>query len=257
MDNMNCVILAGGLGTRIRESSEFRPKPMIEVGSKPIIWHILKSYHHFGVKKFIISAGYKSEFIKNYFLHYRALSQDLTIDYGQNEITYNGFAEDWKISIVDTGLNTLTGGRIFKLRNYLIDNDFFCTYGDGVSDIDIRKLYTFHLEHGKIATMMVVRQPSRFGIVNFDGKFRVESFKEKPLVDGWVNAGFFVFNKKIFDYLDDESVLEEATLKTLALEGELMAYKHDSYWQAMDTYREQQILENLINTGKAPWIKWE
>jgi glucose-1-phosphate cytidylyltransferase len=256
MNNLKCVILAGGLGTRLKESTEFKPKPMIEIGTKPILWHILKSYYFHGVSNFLISAGYRSDYIKDYFLHYNALSQDLTINFKDNQVSYDGSTEDWTITIADTGLNTLTGGRISKLKKYLKDDDFLCTYGDGVSDVDIKNLYSYHLSHGKIATMMIVRQPSRFGVVNVNENQVVESFREKPLVDGWVNAGFFVFNKKIFNYLDDSSTLEEEPLKNLASKGELVAYKHEGFWQAMDTYREQQILENLINSGKAPWIKW-
>ncbi len=256
MNNLKCVILAGGLGTRLKESTEFKPKPMIEIGTKPILWHILKSYYFHGVSNFVISAGYRSDYIKDYFLHYSALSQDLTINFKDNQVSYEGSAEDWTITIADTGLNTLTGGRISKLKKYLNDDDFLCTYGDGVSDVDIKNLYSYHLDHGKTATMMIVRQPSRFGVVNVNENQVVESFREKPLVDGWVNAGFFVFNKKIFNYLDDSSTLEEEPLKNLASKGELIAYKHEGFWQAMDTYREQQILENLINSGKAPWIKW-
>jgi glucose-1-phosphate cytidylyltransferase len=256
MNNLKCVILAGGLGTRLKESTEFKPKPMIEIGTKPIIWHILKSYYFHGVSNFVISAGYRSDYIKDYFLHYNALSQDLTINFKDNQVSYEGSTENWTITIADTGLNTLTGGRISKLKKYLTDDDFLCTYGDGVSDVDIKNLYSYHLAHGKIATMMIVRQPSRFGVVNVNENQVVESFREKPLVDGWVNAGFFVFNKKIFSYLDDSSTLEEEPLKKLASKGELMAYKHEGFWQAMDTYREQQILENLITSGKAPWIKW-
>jgi glucose-1-phosphate cytidylyltransferase len=251
-----CVILAGGLGTRLRESTEFRPKPMIEIDSKPIVWHILKSYHHYGINDFIISAGYKSEIIKNYFLHYNAINLDIKINYKDNKIDYFGDMENWNVIIADTGLDTMTGGRISKIKKYVSTDTFLCTYGDGVSDVNINKLLDFHKNHGKVATMMVVKQPSRFGVVELDSNLKVNGFREKPTLDGWVNAGYFVFNKSIFDYLDDNSTLENEPLMELANQGELMAYQHDGFWQAMDTYREQVLLENLIKSNNAPWMQW-
>jgi glucose-1-phosphate cytidylyltransferase len=257
MINYPCVILAGGLGTRLRESSEFKPKPMIELGSKPILWHILKSYNHYGVLDFIISSGYRSESIKNYFLHYNSFNQDFKINLATNQVTYYGGTENWNVTVSDTGLNTMTGGRISKIRKYIASDSFFCTYGDGVSDVNISELLDFHKAHGKVATMMVVRQPSRFGVVNLRDDLAVSSFREKPIVDGWVNAGYFIFNNQIFDYLNDESILENEPLRNLASEGELIAFKHNGYWQAMDTFREQQLLEKLILEKRAPWVKWE
>jgi len=206
MINYPCVILAGGLGTRLRESSESKPKPMIELGSKPILWHILKSYNHYGVLDFIISSGYRSESIKNYFLHYNSFNQDFKINLATNQVTYYGGTENWNVTVSDTGLNTMTGGRISKIRKYIASDSFFCTYGDGVSDVNISELLDFHKAHGKVATMMVVRQPSRFGVVNLRDDLAVSSFREKPIVDGWVNAGYFIFNNQIFDYLNDESI---------------------------------------------------
>ena len=257
MTSYPCVILAGGLGTRLRESSEHKPKPMIELDSKPILWHILKSYNHYGVKDFVISSGYKSEYIKNYFLHYNSFNQDFKIDLATNQVSYYGGTENWNVTVSDTGLNTMTGGRISKIRKYLTAESFFCTYGDGVSDINISELLNFHKAHGKVATMMVVKQPSRFGVVDLKDDSAVSSFREKPIVDGWVNAGYFIFNKQIFDYLNEDSILENEPLRNLASEGELVAFKHDGYWQAMDTFREQQLLEKLILEKKAPWMKWD
>jgi glucose-1-phosphate cytidylyltransferase len=256
VNNLPCVILAGGLGTRFRESTEFKPKPMIEIGSRPIIWHIMKSYHFYGIKHFIVSAGYKAESIKSYFLHYKALTQDIEIDLGKQQINYLGASDNWKILISDTGLETMTGGRINLISKHITTDNFFCTYGDAVSDVDINKLYNFHVSHGKIATMMVVRQPSRFGVVELEQDKHVSSFREKPIVDGWVNAGYFIFNKKIFNYLSEESILEAEPLRDLASKGELMAFEHNGFWQPMDTFREQQILEELIKQNSAPWIKW-
>ena len=256
MENLPCVILAGGLGTRFRESTEFKPKPMIEIGSRPIIWHIMKSYGHHGINQFLISAGYKAESIKNYFLHYKAITQDVEIDLKRQQINYLGESENWKILISDTGLTTMTGGRISNISKHIKTDNFFCTYGDAVSDIDITELYKFHLAHGKTATMTIVRQPSRFGVVELSENEKVTSFREKPIVDGWVNAGYFIFNKKVFHYLNEDSTLEAEPLRELASEGELMAFKHDGFWQPMDTFREQQLLEDLIKQNKAPWIKW-
>jgi glucose-1-phosphate cytidylyltransferase len=252
-----CVILAGGLGTRLRESSEYKPKPMIELDSKPILWHIMKSYNHYGVKDFVISSGYKSEYIKNYFLHYNSFNQDFKLDLATNQVTYYGETENWNVTVSDTGLSTMTGGRISKIKKYISSESFFCTYGDGVSDVDIRELFDFHQAHGKVATMMVVRQPSRFGVVDLKDDLSVSSFREKPIVDGWVNAGYFIFKKQIFDYLNEDSILENEPLRNLAIDGELVAFKHDGYWQAMDTFREQQLLEKLILEKRAPWIKWD
>ena len=256
MKNLRCVILAGGLGTRLRESTEFKPKPMIEIDSNPIIWHIMKSYSYYGVRNFVICTGYMREFITNYFLHYNSVNQDIEIDLERNEVTHLGEPEKWNVLVSNTGLQTMTGGRIYKIKKYINEENFLCTYGDAVSDVNIKDLYDFHLEHGKIATMMVVRQPSRFGVVELDNKSNVENFREKPIVDGWVNAGYFIFNKNIFNFLTDDSVLEQDPLTNLARLGELKAFKHDGFWQAMDTFREQQILSNFIKNGDAPWIKW-
>ena len=256
MNDLPCVILAGGLGTRLRESTEFRPKPMVEINGKPILWHIMKIYDTYNVKKFIICAGYKAEIIKNYFLHFQSLNQDFTIDFANSNIKYFDSIDEWKVTISDTGQNTMTGARILKIKKYINSSTFFCTYGDGVADINISELLNFHRSHKKIATMVVVKQPSRFGVVDLDNN-KVVSFNEKPVVDGWVNAGFFIFEDKIFDYLDEYSVLENEPLSNLVKDNNLMAYQHNGFWQAMDTYREQQLLENLVKSNNAPWVKWE
>ncbi len=251
------VVLAGGLGTRLRESTEFKPKPMVEIGNKPILWHIMKTYSLYNVNDFIICAGYKSDQIKQYFLNYKELNYDFSINTTSRDIKFfSSSIENWNVTVADTGDATNTGGRIFKVRDYIDQDTFLCTYGDGIADIDIKKLIDFHKSHKKLATVTVVKQPSRFGVVELTENSSVKLFKEKPLLEGWVSAGFFVFEKKFLEYLQIDSVLEKEPLNRLAEENQLMAYKHEGFWQSMDTYREQLLLNELIQNNQAPWVKW-
>lgn len=251
------VVLAGGLGTRLRESTEFKPKPMVEIGNKPILWHIMKTYSLYNVNDFIICAGYKSDQIKQYFLNYKELNYDFSINtISRDTKFFSSSIENWNVTVADTGDATNTGGRIFKVRDYIDQDTFLCTYGDGIADIDIKKLIDFHKSHKKLATVTVVKQPSRFGVVELTENSSVKLFKEKPLLEGWVSAGFFVFEKKFLEYLQIDSVLEKEPLNRLAEENQLMAYKHEGFWQSMDTYREQLLLNELIQNNQAPWVKW-
>lgn len=257
---MNVVILAGGLGTRLAEETVVRPKPMVEIGGLPILWHILKSYSHHGFEDFTLALGYKGETIKDYFLRYRLLAGDLRIDLatGRHE-TAAAPPENWKLNLVDTGRDTLTGGRLHRLEKQLRPHGtFMLTYGDGVSDVDLTRLLAFHRAHGKLATVTAVRPPARFGTMEFDGD-RVVNFKEKPQTEGgWINGGFFVFEPGVFDFLDgDRTVLEEKPLERLAAGGQLMAFKHEGFWQCMDTVRDRNRLEELWQAHQAPWKKWK
>jgi len=257
---MKAVILAGGLGSRISEESFLKPKPLIEIGNMPIIWHIMKIYSHFGIKKFIICCGYKGYLIKEYFANYSLHSSDVTIDIHKNKIyVHKKNAEDWQITLVDTGEDTLTGGRILRIKNY-VDDDFLLTYGDGLADINIKKLIQFHKSNKKIATMTAVQPLGRFGIVEINKKNNlIENFIEKPKGDGtWINGGFFVLKKNIFKYLkDDTTVWEREPLEALSKNKELCAFRHDSFWYAMDTMRDKNYLDNLWNLKKAPWKLWD
>jgi glucose-1-phosphate cytidylyltransferase len=257
---MQVVILAGGLGSRISEESSLKPKPLIEIGNMPIIWHIMKIYSHYGVKKFIICCGYKGYLIKEYFANYSLHSSDVTIDIHKNKIyVHKKNAEDWQITLVDTGEDTLTGGRILRIKNY-VDDDFLLTYGDGLADINIKKLIQFHKSNKKIATMTAVQPLGRFGIVEINKKNNlIENFIEKPKGDGtWINGGFFVLKKNIFRYLkDDTTVWEREPLEALSKNKELCAFRHDSFWYAMDTMRDKNYLDNLWNLKKAPWKLWD
>jgi len=256
---MKVVLLAGGMGTRLREETEFLPKPMVQVGSRPILWHIMRNYGEYGHSEFVICAGYKGDVIKEYFREFQSEVSDFTVTLGSKfSIEYHDqFVENgWRVTVTDTGLNTMTGGRLFKARKYISEETFMCTYGDGLSDVNLSELLEFHDSHGKIATVTAVRPVSRFGVLDLQTNGAVESFREKPQADGWINAGFFVFNKKIFDYLDENSVLENEPLAKLAEDQELMAFRHDGFWQPMDTYREYSILNELWNTGNAPWKIW-
>jgi glucose-1-phosphate cytidylyltransferase len=256
---MKSIILAGGLGTRMREETEFRPKPMVTIGGRPILWHIMRTYALHNVSEFVILTGYKGEVIREYFHDFAALNMDFTVILGENPTfkKHGSMVEEgWEVSVVDTGETTMTGGRIYRARDYIGKETFLCTYGDGVADIDISKLLEFHKAHGKIATLSSVKPNSRFGVVDITNAGKVEGFREKPQTETWVNAGYFVFEPAIFDYLDSECVLEQEPLNTLALEGQLMAYKHEGFWQPMDTYRESTILNQMWNEGKAPWKKW-
>lgn len=254
---MKTVILAGGLGTRLSEETAIKPKPMVEIGGKPILWHIMNIYGHHGFKDFVIALGYKGEVIKEYFLDYYHHQSDLTIDLKTGIVTTaNNVVRDWVVHLVDTGMNSMTGGRLHRLRDHLTKETFMLTYGDGVCSVDIAKLVAFHKSHGKIATVTAVRPTARFGGITFNGE-QVINFKEKPQTgEGWINGGFFVFEPGVFDYLrGDETVLEADPLERLARDGQLMAYRHEGFWQCMDTIRDKNHLEELWNNG-APWKIW-
>ena len=255
---MKVVILAGGFGTRISEESQLVPKPMIEIGGKPILWHIMKEYAHFGFNEFVICAGYKQHVIKKYFADYVLHNSDLTFDFrGETRIkVHNNFSEDWKVTVVDTGYGTLTGGRVKKIQPYVDGDTFLLTYGDGVSDVNISALVEFHKSHGKICTITAVKPESRFGYLDFDGD-KVLAFREKSKDDvGWINAGYMVLNAKVFDFIDGDVSFEQEPMKKLTSAGEVMAYRHDGFWQCMDTLRDKNRLEKLWNDG-APWKTWE
>lgn len=259
---MKVVLLAGGFGTRISEESHLKPKPMIEIGEKPILWHIMKEYSYYGFNDFIICAGYKQHVIKEWFADYYLHNSDITFDFRNgNELTiHNNVAEPWKVTVIDTGLNTMTGGRIKRIKSYVGDETFMMTYGDGVADVNIKELLEFHKEQGKIATLTAVKVSQRFGVLDIDEKdTTIRSFREKAQTDGArINAGYMVLEPKIFDYIDgDSTVFEKDPLEKLAANGELVAYKHNSFWQCMDTQREKHQLEGLIETGNAPWMVWE
>lgn len=257
---MKVVLLAGGFGTRFSEESEFKPKPMIEIGGMPILWHIMKEYSHYGFYEFIICAGYKQHVIKEWFADYFLHTSDITFDFteGNKMIVHNQHAEPWKVTVVDTGLNTMTGGRIGRVKSYIGDEPFMMTYGDGVCDVDMNKLLTFHKEHGKTATLTAVRMEQQKGILNIGGDNAVHSFREKSTIDGApINAGYMVLNPSVFDYIhDDQCVFERDVLPAIAQQGELMSYIHKGFWQCMDTKREKDILEQMWNQGKAPWKVW-
>lgn len=255
---MKAVILCGGLGTRLREQTEFRPKPMVEVGGKPILWHIMKTFAHHGIRDFVICVGYKGDVIREYFLEYEARNNDFTVTLGSSrEIVFHDrhVESDWRVTVAETGADTQTGGRVKRVQRYVGDERFMVTYGDGVADVDVAALLRYHDQHGKAATLTSVRPLSRFGVLDLSDEGAVEDFREKPQVDGWVNAGYFVFEPKVFDYLNDDCVLEQAPLEALAKDGELMAYRHDGFWQPMDTYRESKLLNDLWEQG-APWKVW-
>jgi glucose-1-phosphate cytidylyltransferase len=258
---MKVAILAGGVGTRLAEETEVKPKPMVEIGNRPILWHILKHYAHFGHKDFYIALGYKGEVIKRYMVDYCSLSSDVTVDLrtGQVRSHQNGHGkQDWTVSLVDTGDATLTGGRIKRLAPHIGNETFMLTWGDGVSDVDLDKLLAFHRSHGKLATVTAVRPPARFGRLELDGS-AVTSFSEKPqLGEGWINGAFFVLEPRVFDYIEgDMTQWEREPLERLSADGQLMAYFHNSFWQCMDTLRDKRLLENLWQSGKAPWKIWE
>ncbi len=258
---MKVVILAGGYGTRISEESHLKPKPMIEIGGKPIIWHIMKEYSYHGFNEFIICCGYKQHIIKEWFANYYLHNSDITFDFtNNNEMkVHSNVAEPWKVTLVDTGLNTMTGGRIKRIQPYIGDEPFMLTYGDAVADVDINELIKFHESHGKIATITAVNVGQKFGVLEIDDEGRIDKFREKDTFDGDViNAGYMVLNPKVFEYLeDDTTVFEKAPIENLAAEGELFAYKHDGFWQCMDTQRDRKLLEDMIAQGDAPWMQWK
>lgn len=257
---MKVVILAGGLGTRISEESQYKPKPLIEIGGMPILWHIMKCYSHFGYNEFIICAGYKQHVIKEWFANYFIHTSDVTFDFtkGNEIVIHSQHAEPWKVTVVDTGLNTMTGGRIKRVQPYIGDEPFLMTYGDGVCDVDISELVKFHKSHGKTATLTAVVQKQEKGVLDIMENGSVRSFREKQVNDGAaINAGFMVLQPKIFNYLDgDDTVFETKPLEALVRDGQLMSYRHTGFWQCMDSMREKQILENLWESGKAPWKLW-
>lgn len=257
---MKAVLLAGGLGTRLREETEYRPKPMVEVGGRPIIWHIMKTYAHYGITDFIVCLGYKGEVIRDYFLNYQTHNSDFRVELGRErhmELLDDHHETGWTVTLAETGDDTMTGGRIKRIERYVANEESFCvTYGDGIADVDIAKLIDFHNQHGKLATVTTVRPPYRFGLLEADDAGKATSFIEKPTLDGWVNGGFFVFNRGIFDYLpEDSTVLEQTPLQQLTKDGELYTYHHTGFWQPMDTYRESQLLNDHWDKG-APWKVW-
>jgi glucose-1-phosphate cytidylyltransferase len=258
---MKVVILCGGQGTRLREETEFRPKPLVDVGLRPILWHIMKLYAHYGFRQFVLCLGYRGNMIKEYFLNYEAMNNDFTICLGsRHQVSYHDahHEQDFNVTLADTGLQTMTGGRVERVRRYLDGDTFMVTYGDGLADVDIRALAEFHRGHGRLATVTAVRPPSRFGILELGDGDRVAHFAEKPQLEGWASAGFFVFNRGVLDLLHgDDCILEREPLEHLAATGELMVYRHDGFFFAMDTYREYQALNELWNSGKAPWKVWE
>lgn len=258
---MKTVLLAGGFGSRISEESQFKPKPMIEIGGMPILWHIMKEYAYYGHTEFIICAGYKQEYIKEWFANYFLHHSDVTFDYrgGRNEVfVHRTRMEPWKVSVVDTGYNTMTGGRIKRVQDYVGDEPFLLTYGDGVCDVEIDKLIEFHKSHGKTATLTAVKTAQEKGVLDIEGG-AVKSFREKNMSDGpAINAGYMVLEPEIFDYLaGDACVFEEVALTRLAEEGQLMSYVHTGFWQCMDNIREKDVLERLLAEGRAPWKRWE
>lgn len=257
---MRVVILCGGQGTRLREETEFRPKPLVEIGGRPILWHIMKLYAHHGFNDFVLCLGYRGSMIKEYFLNYEAMNNDFTMRLGeQNEIVFHDAhrEQNFRVTLADTGVETMTGGRVKRVTRHLDGDDFFVTYGDGVSDVNIQKLYEFHKSHGKLATITTIKPTSRFGILDVAEDGQVMQFLEKPQIDQIASAGFMVFNKKVLDYLDPHCVLETTPLQTLVSEGQLMSYHHDGFFFAMDTYREYKALNDIWDQGNAPWKLWE
>lgn len=256
---MKVLILAGGFGSRLSEETSLKPKPMIEIGGKPILWHIMKIYSSFGFNEFVILCGYKGYMIKEYFAHYFLHMADITIDMTSNTITNHiNYAEPWKVTLIDTGMDTMTGGRIKRVQEYVGDEPFMLTYGDGVGDVDINKLVAFHKNHGKLITMTSVQPEGRFGALDIDESFKVKSFLEKPKGDGsWINGGFFVCQPEVFNYIaDDKTTFEREPLEKLATDGQLCTYKHYGFWKPMDTLRDKNQLEEMIGKKTAPWIKW-
>lgn len=257
---MKVVLLAGGFGTRLSEESQFKPKPMIEIGGMPILWHIMKEYSYYGFNEFIVCAGYKQHIIKEWFADYFLHTSDITFDFtnGNNMIVHNMHTEPWRVTVVDTGLNTMTGGRIKRVRSYVGSEPFLMTYGDGVCDVNISELVEFHKSHGKTATLTAVMLEQQKGILDIGGDNAVHSFREKNIGDGTpINAGYMVLEPKIFDYIEgDNTVFERLPLERLAQEGELMSYMHRGFWQCMDNKREMDMLEKLWESGNAPWKKW-
>ncbi len=257
---MKIIILCGGQGTRLREETEYRPKPMVLIGQRPILWHIMKIFAHYGLKEFVLCLGYRGQVIKEYFLNYEPLNNDFTIHLGSKaQIDYleSHAEQDFRVTLVDTGQETMTGGRVKRVERYVDGDTFMVTYGDGLADVDINALLKFHRAHGRLATVTAMQPPSRFGMLDVRDDGSVATFAEKPQTDGWANAGFLVFQRAVFDYLDsDQCVLEHKPLERLAADGQLMVYRHRGFFFAMDTFREFQILNSLWDQGKAPWKVW-
>lgn len=258
---MKAVILAGGFGTRISEESHLKPKPMIEIGDKPILWHIMKEYSYYGFNEFIVCCGYKQHIIKEWFANYYLYNSDVTFDFTRENSmeVHTNVSEPWKVTLVDTGLNTMTGGRIRRIKPYVGNEPFMLTYGDAVSDINLRKLYEFHKSHGKIATITAVNIEQRFGILEIEQDGRISRFREKNKSDGnAINAGYMVFNPEIFGYIEgDGTVFERGPIENVAADGQLMAYRHQGFWQCMDTQRDRKKLEEMTASKDAPWMVWE
>ena len=257
---MKAIILAGGLGSRLSEETVLRPKPMVEIGGKPILWHIMNIYAAHGVNEFIIALGYKAEVIKEYFLNFYAINNDISVDLSNGKtVIHDGNQPDWKIHLVDTGLYTQTGGRLKRLRAWLSEDEtFMFTYGDGVADIDVEALLEFHNSHGKLATVTTVRPLARFGRITFDGDHIAEFYEKPHEAEGWINGGFFVLNTKVIDYIEgDESIWERDPIERLAHDGQLVGYRHYGFWSCMDTLKEKNYLEELWNSGRAPWKIWK
>jgi len=253
------VILAGGLGTRLAEETDLTPKPMVEIGGSPILWHIMKIYASHGFEEFVVALGYRPEVVKNYFLNYYYLRNDFTIEVAQGKVdVHDSGPENWRVHLIDTGVATQTGGRIKRLAHSLRDETFMLTYGDGLTDANLAELLAFHRAHGKLATVTAVRPPARFGGLVFDGD-RVAEFVEKPQIgEGWINGGFFVLEPRVLDYIDgDETIWEREPLERLAEDGQLVAFRHDGFWQPMDTLRDVRLLESLWQSGEVPWKAWE
>ena len=257
-ENMPVVILCGGLGTRLREETEYKPKPMVEIGGKPVLWHIMKIYAHYGFRRFILCLGYKGNVIKDYFLNYEAMSNDFTLHLGQeNSLTYqsNHTEQGFDVTLVDTGLKTMTGGRVKRIERFIDSDTFMVTYGDGLANLDIGALVAFHCQHGKLATLTATRPPSRYGILELTASGLVERFREKVQTE-WINSGFFVFNRRVFDYLDSDGVLEREPMERLAAEENLVAFRHEGFWIGMDTFREYEMLNQMWDAGDVPWKMW-
>jgi glucose-1-phosphate cytidylyltransferase len=256
---MKVVILAGGFGTRLSEETSLKPKPMVEIGGKPILWHIMKIYSHYGFNDFVICLGYKGYIIKEYFANYFLHQSDVTIDMATNTFDYHkSQAEPWKVSLVDTGLNSMTGGRIKRVKDYIGNEPFLLTYGDGVGSVDIAELMQFHQDHGKLMTVTSVQPSGRFGALNIDSELEVKSFMEKPKGDGaWINGGFFVCQPEVLNYIsNDSTIFERDPMENIASEGQMKAFKHEGFWKPMDTLRDKQELERLWEEGNAPWKVW-
>ncbi len=258
---MKVVILCGGLGTRLREETEFRPKPMVEVGRRPILWHIMKIFAHYELRDFILCLGYRGNAIKEYFLNYETMNNDFTVTLGRRrDIQRHGVhdEEDFRVTLADTGPSAMTGARVKRIQRYVDGDTFIVTYGDGLANVNVAKLLEFHRSHGKLATVTSVRPVSRFGVLDLDGEGRVKRFAEKPQSEGWINAGYFVFHRRVFDYLDaaEGCVMEHEPLERLAADGQLVAFRHEGFFYAMDTYREYESLNRMWESNQAPWKVW-